>query len=76
MSMNRLTKQTLVFVSGFILFLLIIGLVGGVERTEQIVYTMPQEAYEQIVIELGVKASDFQIAERYLSNKSYYDSIK
>lgn len=75
MSMNRLTKQTLVFVFGFLLFLLAIGLVGGAERTEQIVYTMPQEAYEQICIELGNKCTDREIADRYLSNKKYYDSL-
>ena len=74
--MNRLTKQTLVFISGMILFLFAIGIAGRLERIEQIVYTMPQEAYEQICIELGNRCTDYEIAQKYLSNKSHYDSIK
>lgn len=73
--MNKLTKQTLAFISGFILFFAILGAVGSLERTDQIVYTMPQEAYEQIYIELGDGCTDKEIAERYLSNKEYYDSL-
>lgn len=73
--MNRLTKQTLVFVSGMILFLFALGIAGRLERTEQIVYTMPQGAYEQIYIELGDGCTDKEIADRYLSNKKYYDSL-
>ena len=50
MSMNRLTKQTLTFVTGFILLFFILGIAGNADRTEQIVYTMPQEAYEEIYL--------------------------
>lgn len=73
--MNRLTKQTLVFIGGMILFLFVIGKAGRLERIEQIVYTMPQEAYEQIYLKLGNGCTDYEIAEEYLSNKKYYDSI-
>lgn len=73
--MNKLTKQTLVFVSGMILFLFAIGIAGRLERTEQIVYTMPQEAYEQIYLKLGNGCTDYEIAKEYLSNKEYYDNI-
>lgn len=76
MSMNRLTKQTLMFVTGFILLFFILGIAGNADLTEQIVYTMPQEAYEEIYLKLGNGCTDSQIAKEYLSNKSYYDSIK
>lgn len=76
MSMNRLTKQTLAFIAGLVLFILAIGIAGKAERTEQIVYTMPQEAYEEIYLKLGNKCTDSQIAKEYLSNKKHYDSIK
>ena len=76
MSMNRLTKQTLIFVTGFILLFFILRIAGNADRTEQIVYTMPQEAYEEIYLKLGNGCTDSQIAKEYLSNKSYYDSIK
>ncbi len=74
--MNRLSKQTLVFITGFVLFIIAIGLAGKTERTEQIVYTMPQEAYEEIYLKLGNGCTDHQIAKEYLSNQRYYDSIK
>lgn len=76
MSINRLTKQTLAFVTGFILLFLVLGIAGSADRTEQIVYTMPQEAYEEIYLKLGNECTDSQIAKEYISNKRYYDSIK
>lgn len=76
MSMNRLTKQTLAFIAGFTLLFFILGIAGNADRTEQIVYTMPQEAYEEIYLKLGNECTDSQIAKEYLSNKHYYDSIK
>lgn len=74
--MNRISKQISVFVIGFALFFYLIGRAGESEYIDQVVYTMPQEAYEQIVIELGDQdTSNFQIAKRYLNNKKYYDSL-
>lgn len=76
MNFNRLTKQIIAFIAGFIAFLLLIGVAGNFDRTEQIVYNMPQEAYEEVYLKLGSGCTDSQIAKEYLSNKSYYDSIK
>lgn len=74
--MNRLTKQVIIFTAGFIAFFVILGIAGNMDYTEQVINTMPQEAYEEIYLKLGNKCTDLQISNEYLSNKSYYDSIK
>lgn len=75
-AMNRVTKQTLTFVSGFIAFWLILGLISSPDYVGDIIEDMPEGVYEQISIELGDEStSDFQIAKRYLDNKKYYDSL-
>ena len=74
-NMNRLTKQVLVFLLGCIVFFILLGLVGRQEYAEQVVYTMPQEAYEQIIITLGDGASNVDIAEEYMKNKEFYDNL-
>ena len=51
------------------------GIAGSADYTEQVVYTMPQEAYETIYLKLGDGCSDKQIANEYMSNKEYYDSL-
>jgi len=76
MILNRLTKQVIIFVAGFIAFWVIIGLISSPDYVGDIIDDMPEGIYEQISIELGEKdSSDFQIAKRYLDNKQYYDSL-
>lgn len=75
MYINRLSKQVTVFIAGFIAFFFLLGYAGTQELTEQIVYTMPQEVYDTICLKLGDKCSDKQIADEYMSNKKYYDSL-
>lgn len=74
--MNRLTKQVIIFTAGFIAFFAILGIASNMDYTEQVIYAMPQELYEQIASELGQNSNDYQIAKRYLANKKYYDSLK
>lgn len=73
--MSRLSKQVLAFTLGCIAFFFLVGLVGRQDYAEQVVYTMPQEAYEQIVLKLGDGASKVEIANEYQDNKEYYDSL-
>lgn len=73
--MNRLTKQCLAFLLGMIAFLFVCGMVGRQDYAEQVVYTMPQEAYEQIVLKLGDGVSKWDIANEYQNNKQYYDNL-
>ena len=74
MNFNRVTKQIVVFVAGFIMFFCLLG-IGTTDRTEQIVYAMPQEAYEAIYLKLGNGCTDRQIADEYMANKQYYDAL-
>ena len=75
MNFNRVTKQIVVFVSGFIMLLCLLGIAGTTDRTEQIVYAMPQEAYEAIYLKLGNGCTYRQIADEYMANKQYYDAL-
>lgn len=73
--MNRLTKQCLAFLLGMIAFLFVCGMIGRQDYAEQVVYTMPQEAYEQIAVKLGDNATKWDIANEYQNNKQYYDNL-
>ena len=52
-------------------FLAVLFIAGTADRTNEIVYTMPQEAYEEIKGKLtahGEEPSDREIAEYYMEN--------
>ena len=51
------------------------GYAGRVDWSEQIVMSMPQEAYEQIIITLPEDASYYETAKEYMNNKEYYDKL-
>lgn len=53
----------------------ILGVAGRQDYNQEVLYTMPQEAYEQIVLELGENATDSKIVQTYMDNKSHYDSL-
>ena len=48
---------------------------GTNDYTEQVLYTMPQDAYEQIVLQLGEGCTDREIVKEYMNKRSYYDSL-
>lgn len=73
MDHNRLTKQVIAFVAGFIAFFCILGFVGTLDYNECTIYNMPQEAYEAIYLKLGDGCSDREIVKEYMSNKKYWD---
>lgn len=75
MNLNRLSKQVVAFTAGTILICYLIGVAGTIDRAEQIVYTMPQEAYEAVYLKLGDGCTNRQIADEYMANKQYYDSL-
>lgn len=51
MNFNRVTKQIVVFVAGFIMFFCLLGIAGTTDRTEQIVYAMPQRGIRGYISE-------------------------
>ena len=48
---------------------------GRVDYFEEIIMSMPQEAYEAIYLELGDGCSYYEIAKEYMSNREYYDKL-
>ena len=75
MNFNRVTKQIVVFVAGLIILIILHCIEGTNVSKEQIVYAMPQEAYEAIYLKLGNGCTDRQIADEYMANKQYYDAL-
>ena len=50
----------------------LLGYAGTSDFTEEVIYTMPQAAYDEIVAE-NPSFSRRQIAQHYLDNKEKYD---
>lgn len=73
--MKRLTKQCIVFVIGFIAFLIALGIIGKYDYAEEVVYSMPDNAYQLIKQKIG-DVGNVAISEEYLNNREYYDSLK
>ncbi|MDO4163982.1 MAG: hypothetical protein Q4D56_06305 [Bacteroides sp.] len=72
---NKISRTVTVFALGFIAFFALLGWAGSMEYTEQVLYTMPQEAYEAIYLKLGDGCSDRAIVKEYMDHKKYYDSL-
>lgn len=74
MDLNR-TTRALCIILGLTGFFAVLGIAGRQDYNQEVLYTMPQEAYEQIVLELGDDATDANIVRTYMSNKTYYDKL-
>lgn len=60
-----------------ILFIIIVLLLAGnADYNQTVVYNMPDKTYKQVLTNLGGCASESEIVKEYMSNQSYYDSIK
>lgn len=55
---------------------LLLGFAGTMDYTEEVIYNMPNEAYENIALKLGDKASKQDIVREYMENKNYYDTLE
>lgn len=49
-------------------FVILLGIAGRIDYTEEVIYHMPQKAYNEIKDTLGHDASDYDIARYYTSN--------
>lgn len=72
--LNNITKG-LCFLLAVTAFFAILGIAGRCDYEEQVIYTMPQEAYETIYLKLGDGCSNKQIINEYMNNKKFYDSL-
>lgn len=57
-------KAAIAVVSAVVL----LGIAGRMDYTEQVLYTMPDKAYSEIRDTLGADASDYEIARFYVKN--------
>lgn len=57
-------KAVIAVVSAVVL----LGIAGRMDYTEQVLYTMPDRAYSEIRDTLGEDASDYEIARFYVKN--------
>lgn len=73
MNINRITRQVILFIAGFITFLCLLGVAGKYDYQEAVINSIPNEAYSQIVEKVGNNASD--IMKEYKKHQNYYDSL-
>lgn len=52
-----------------------IGYAGTCDFRQEVIYSMSQELYRKVLIDLGGTASEKEICDKYLSEKSKYDSL-
>lgn len=74
--MNRITKQCLAMAIGTAAFILLLGYAGSYEYAEEVCLSMPDIAYENIILKLGDGASNKEIAAEYMGNREYYDNLE
>ena len=73
--LNTITKQTVKAIAIISAVIMLLGWAGSMDYASEIVYNMPQEAYEAITLKLGDGCTDRQIAAEYIDNKEFYDSL-
>lgn len=57
-------------------FFALMAFVGSVEYKDDLYYSIPDAAFEEITLKLGDNASRNDVIAEYQSDKDYYDSIR
>lgn len=68
-------KKVLKLMAVAIVVVLVLGLGGRSDWSDQVISAMPQTAYNEIAQKLGEDCSEYDIAKEYMSNKEYYDAL-
>lgn len=68
--MNRLTKNAIGFIAAFLL----LGIAGRCDYNEQVIYSMPDDTYQLMKVELN-NPSDTQLVDEYMNDPDYWDSL-
>lgn len=58
-----------------IAFIYALGIVGSYDYADEVVYSMSETTYNEIIKKIG-KSSNKEVAAEYFNNRQYYDSIK
>lgn len=67
--MNKRIKIGLMLIA----LIVMLGVAGRMDYTEEVMYTMPEKAYKEIRIKLGNEASDYDIARYYVKHYNKED---
>lgn len=67
-------KQLIVGILAVTLFFTVIGLVGRYDYAEQVCISIPECVYDTIASRIETR-SNVDIANEYMANRCYYDSI-
>lgn len=59
-----------------LLIVIVLLLAGNADYNQEVIYNMPDKVYKQVLSDLGGCASESEIVKSYMTNQSYYDSIK
>ena len=60
---------------GLFLFCSLMAFVGTVEYSDDVYYSIPDLAFEEITLKLGENATREAIISEYLENTDYYNSL-
>lgn len=69
--LSALTKG----VFSFLVFFALLGFAGNSDYTDEVYYSIPDVAFEEIVLKLGDHATRSEVVDEYVINKTYYDSF-
>lgn len=73
--MNDLSQKTILIL--LLVVTAVAFLIAGTEDYDQrMIESIPDEAYQEIVEDLGAGCSERDIMAEYTGNRGYYDSIK
>ena len=70
--MNKVSLTAL----AVLVFIIALGWVGRYDYASEVIQSMPEAAYYTIFDTLGDDCTEVAIAEEYMSNRAYYDSLK
>lgn len=62
-------------IASVIVFFALLGMVGNLEYTDDIYYSIPDTAFDEISLKLGDGASRSDVVGEYLADREYYDAL-
>ena len=62
-------------IASIFFFLIIMGAAGTIEYKDDLYYSIPDAAFEEINLKLGDRATHQDIVNEYLADTEYYDSL-
>ncbi|WP_302994188.1 hypothetical protein [Parabacteroides goldsteinii] len=68
---RMLLKSVFVCISLFA----VMGFVGTLEYHDELYYSIPDAAFEEIILKLGDHADRQEVIKEYLSDRSFYDNL-